>query len=87
MLSRVCDFLLVDGPPAYTKETEFARYPALHFFREYLANDYTVILDDVSRLGEQWIMDQWELKFGIKFERRADLERIAIGRPNSRFKI
>lgn len=81
------DLLLVDGPPAYTKETEHARYPALPFFVNNLADHYTIILDDVDRPGEQEVLARWEAEYKICFERRSVTGGIAIGRSGPQFKI
>jgi Methyltransferase domain len=53
------DLLLVDGPEAYKKGQEMARYPAVPFFREHLSSRYTVILDDIDRAGEREIIRRW----------------------------
>jgi hypothetical protein len=46
-----------------------ARYPALPFFRPRMADRCTVLLDDISRRGEQEVVDRWEQELEIKFER------------------
>jgi hypothetical protein len=62
--------LIVDGPPAHEPGRSGARYPALPWFFEHLASDYTVILDDIRRRGELEIIARWEAEFDIQFERR-----------------
>ncbi len=59
------DLLLVDGPPAYDAQIQFARYPAAPFFRPYFADGYTIVLDDVNRKGERAIADRWSRELGI----------------------
>ncbi len=81
------DLLLVDGPPAYGKELRHARYPAVPFFKDHLAQDYTVVLDDINRLGEQEIVERWERELGIKFDRRFIDGTIAVGRPRRSFSV
>lgn len=79
------EFLIVDGPPAWSWELRHARYPAVPFFRSRLADDYSVALDDINRLGEQQILARWEHDLGIRFERRFAEGRIAIGRARTSF--
>jgi hypothetical protein len=72
------ELLLVDGPPAGDAGTERSRYPALPVLAERLADGASVILDDVGRDGERWVLDRWEAELGIRFERREG-DGIAIG--------
>jgi predicted O-methyltransferase YrrM len=72
------DVLLVDGPPASEEHQLRARYPALPALADRLAPGATVILDDIGRPGERWILDRWEAEHEIGFERR-DEQGIAIG--------
>lgn len=53
------DLLLVDGPPAYTADRQYARYPAFPFFRPHLEPNAVVFLDDTERAGELHIIKQW----------------------------
>jgi predicted O-methyltransferase YrrM len=77
-LPRRIDLLLVDGPPAFQREIELSRYPALPALAERLVPDATVVLDDIDRRGELRILEAWERDCGFTFElRRA--ARIAIG--------
>ncbi|MER9661617.1 class I SAM-dependent methyltransferase [Mesorhizobium sp. M0159] len=61
------DCVVVDGPPAYKKGFELARYPALPAIEARLAQDYAVFLDDIHRLGEQEILRLWADLFSVKF--------------------
>lgn len=63
------DFLIVDGPPSFPIKNKYSRYPAVPFFWEYLSEDYTILLDDINRQGEQEIIYSWEREFDIKFEK------------------
>lgn len=81
------DLLLIDGPPAYKKDIQYARYPAVPYFHQFLASDYTVILDDINRLAEQEILNKWEEYLDIKFERRFLEGNIAIGRSKPLFTL
>jgi predicted O-methyltransferase YrrM len=51
------DMLIIDGPPART--APYARYPALPFFLDYLAEDAIVIMDDGIRNEEKEICQRW----------------------------
>lgn len=53
--------VVCDGPPGSTRG---GRYGALPELWEYLADDYTVLLDDATREGEKAIIDRWEQQFG-----------------------
>ena len=78
------DLLIVDGPAAYSKDLMYARYPAVPYFEAHLAQDYTVVLDDINRQGEQEIAERWGRELGVKFKLRFVDGTIAIGRPRCR---
>lgn len=67
--SKKIDQLIVDGPPAYKKEIEFSRYPAVTYFKNKLSNSFSVFLDDTDRKAEYEIIKKWadELKSNIKY--------------------
>ncbi|MGH2953553.1 MAG: class I SAM-dependent methyltransferase [Solirubrobacterales bacterium] len=73
------ELLLVDGPPAGDPGLERSRYPALPALADRLAGDALVVLDDIDRPGEQWVLGAWERETDFRFERSPDL-RLAIGR-------
>jgi predicted O-methyltransferase YrrM len=77
------DLLVVDGPPAHESKDPHARYPALPYFHDRLAQDFTVVLDDVRRRGELDITARWESEFGLRFERRFENGSIAIAHAGS----
>jgi predicted O-methyltransferase YrrM len=81
------DLLIVDGPAAYSKEIMYARYPAVPFFKGSLAGDYTVVLDDINRQGEQEIAARWGQELGVKFSLRFVDGTVAIGRPRQSFSV
>ena len=74
---REFDLLIVDGPPGSTPQS---RYPAIPYFRESLADDYAVILDDANRPEEQEILKRWQAELGIPFQTGPGKSAIAIGR-------
>lgn len=51
--SVLYDFVLVDGPPAYKKETMFNRLGAMEIIENNLADSFVIVLDDMQREGEQ----------------------------------
>src|SRR5699024_11784820 len=61
------DCIIVDGPPAWKKEIERSRYPALEFIMNKLDIEYCFFLDDANRSGEQWIIQEWQRLYNIKF--------------------
>ena len=81
------DLLIVDGPPAYSAALRYARYPALPYFKDALAADYTVVLDDINRRGEQEIAARWAQTLGVPFQRRLIDGTIAVGRPRHSFTV
>ncbi len=60
--------LVVDGPPAYTEETQLSREPALDHFAPMLAADATIVLDDARRPGEQAVLAAWAERHDRTFE-------------------
>lgn len=81
------DLLVVDGPPAASPGLAHARYPAVSILRPVLAKDYTIVLDDIHRRGEQEIVARWEQELGITFHRRFSRGRVAIGRSCESFTV
>lgn len=73
------DLLIVDGPPADRRELAQARHPALARFDPRLGPDAVVVLDDISRAGEQEVLARWEAETAWRFQRLDD-EGIAVGR-------
>ena len=80
LAGRPVDLLVVDGPPADTADKVLARYPALPVLADRLAPGATVVLDDVERPGEQEVLRRWEDRFGLRFEQRAAVAGLALGR-------
>lgn len=77
-LPQDIDLLLVDGPAAGDRGSERIRYPALPALHGRLAPGATVILDDVDRPGEAWVLERWRSEHRVDLELRP-AERIAIG--------
>lgn len=70
------ELLLVDGPPSTDAGHGRDRYPALPALADRLAAGAAVVLDDVERSGERWVVDRWERECSVAFTRNAEL---AIG--------
>jgi hypothetical protein len=49
---RKFDFIVVDGPPAYKKESKYARMGCVAVIDRCLASDFVLVLDDTERDGE-----------------------------------
>jgi predicted O-methyltransferase YrrM len=60
------DLLVIDGPPAFAKEKETARQPALDVFHDVLVDGATIVLDDSRRPGERQVVERWHQSHGIK---------------------
>lgn len=56
-----CDFLVVDGPPAATRDR--ARYPALPLLVKKLAENAVIVLDDCIRQDEKDTVATWREQF------------------------
>jgi hypothetical protein len=54
---KSCDLLVVDGPPAATRDR--ARYPAIPILASTLSDSAIVVLDDYVRQDEKDIVSQW----------------------------
>jgi predicted O-methyltransferase YrrM len=63
------DFLLVDGPPQYGKESPMLRYPALPLLLDYLAPDALILIDDADRASEQRMVERWQAEFSLELIR------------------
>jgi predicted O-methyltransferase YrrM len=63
------DFLLVDGPPQYGKESQLLRYPALPLLLDYLAPNALILMDDADRASEQLVAQRWQSEFALELLR------------------
>lgn len=61
------DLVLVDGPSAWHKEIEMARYPALPCLINKLGEKFSFYLDDANRNGEAHILSKWEQEYSLEF--------------------
>ncbi|MGI8536744.1 MAG: class I SAM-dependent methyltransferase [Mycobacteriales bacterium] len=72
------DLLLVDGPVAGKRAHAHSRYPALPVLRPFLTEDASIVLDDISRPGEEQVCARWERDFGLAFTRHPVRGNLAI---------
>lgn len=70
------DLLCVDGPPA--QGVEQARWPALPFFRERMSAGGRVVLDDMIRVDERQIAQDWLTRFPDVQSQSYDFEKGAL---------
>jgi predicted O-methyltransferase YrrM len=80
------DLLVVDGPQAWNPRKREARYPAAPYFRDRLADDWSIVLDDISRLGEFSVAERWEAELGVPVAKRV-IENVGIARSRGAFLI
>jgi hypothetical protein len=67
------DLIVVDGPPAFTSASRYARAGMLNWLPGVLADEFVLVVDDANRPGERWLTDQAESTFrahGIQAEKR-----------------
>ncbi len=65
---RRVDCLLCDGPPAWAGSTAMARLPAVPIVREFLASEFSILLDDIQRHHERRIARAWQRMLGVRFQ-------------------
>lgn len=58
------DLVIFDGPPAYMKGKELSRMPGLSAVSPFLSPQATIILDDITRSGEQEVARAWSIQLG-----------------------
>ncbi len=66
--NKLFDLVIIDGPPAYEKIKQEARYPAGPYIYGKLTENAAIYLDDAEREGEQLILKKWEEEFKIGFK-------------------
>jgi predicted O-methyltransferase YrrM len=65
--NKLFDLVIIDGPPAYEKVKQEARYPAGPYVYGKLTENAAVFLDDAEREGERSILKKWEEEYKISF--------------------
>jgi len=61
------DLVIIDGPPAYEKDSLLNRYGAIPFVYPRLSESFTILLDDADRKGEKQLQKLWESEFSLLF--------------------
>ena len=75
------DVMIVDGPSG--KLNDLARYPALPIMQKYFDDDYSIFLDDIHRLQEKRIAQDWVDKFSLDYKEYKYQGDIGILRPKN----
>jgi hypothetical protein len=75
------DMMVVDGPIGTS--CEMARYPAMPVLRHYLAEDFTVVLDDINRRDELLTARSWADKYNLSLSVIYARGNVGILRPHS----
>jgi len=75
------DMMVVDGPIG--NPCQMARYPAMPVLRHCLAEDFTVILDDINRREELLTAKSWADKYNLSLSVTYARGNVGILRPRS----
>jgi predicted O-methyltransferase YrrM len=69
--NRKFDFILVDGPLAYTRDLKLSRYPVLPFLNSLncIEKNVSIYLDDIERSGESEVVRLWEREYNYNFSK------------------
>jgi predicted O-methyltransferase YrrM len=86
-IRELIDLLVIDGPPANSAGSVYARYPALPHFLAQLAPDAAVVLDDINRRGEWRIVRRWERESTFRFEDHYIHGDVSVGRRSPSFQV
>jgi predicted O-methyltransferase YrrM len=65
--SKKFDMVIIDGPPAWERGKENARFPAVTFIKDKLKADHSIYLDDANRPGEKHILERWKQQYATDF--------------------
>jgi predicted O-methyltransferase YrrM len=84
---RSVDLLFIDGPPANEDHCDYARYPAVPYFKPKLKNQFTVVLDDACRKGEQFIAKKWEEECGLTFKQSILKGNISVASRGNEYNV
>jgi hypothetical protein len=75
------DMMVVDGPVGTS--CQMARYPAMPVLKHYLAEDFTVVLDDINRREELLTARSWANKYDLSLAVIYARGNVGILRPHS----
>ena len=69
---------IIDGPAAWKPKIRLSRYPAIPYLINFLAEEYSIYLDDTNRKGEKEVFSLWHQKYNLKFEQINDTSSVCI---------
>lgn len=69
---------IIDGPEAWKRKIRLSRYPAVPYLINILSDEFSIYLDDANRRGEKKILNLWDKKYKLKFERINDTSAVCI---------
>lgn len=67
--NKIYDVVLIDGPLAYRKDIQYARYPAIPYMQSKLNKTHSIFLDDTNRFGEKHITKLWDKNYNTNFKK------------------
>jgi len=73
---------IVDGPGAWKPEIRLSNYPAMPYLLNFLTGNFSICLDDINRKGEKKILNLWQKKYSMKFEKINDTTTVFINGKN-----
>jgi len=79
------DIVICDGPLGSTPGLTMSRYPAIPVVSRYLANRYSIYLDDIDRRGERVIARKWGDLLGISFTHQLVRGSFSVGTKGDHF--
>ena len=77
------DLLLVDGPIGIPNK--MARYPALPVLKNYLADDFTIFLDDINRRDELLTAHSWAHEYNLNLSVIYSRGNVGVLRPKNTY--
>jgi len=68
----------IDGPAAWKPKIRLSRYTAVPYLINFLAEEFSIYLDDTNRKGEKEVLSLWHQKYNLKFEQINDTSAVCI---------
>lgn len=87
LAGKFFDLLLIDGPPAHSKTGTFNRYPAGDFFIPKMKEKCCIMLDDIERVGESEMAQEWGEKYKLNFNNDSCFGGLGVAFRGNYFKI
>ena len=69
---------IIDGPAAWKPKIRLSRYTAVPYLINFLAEEFSIYLDDTNRKGEKEVFSLWHQKYNLKFEQINDTSAVCI---------